>query len=211
MPYTYEYPHPAVTVDLVIFTIIEGKLKILLIERSDNGKLALPGGFVEINESLERAAERELEEEAGVKNVYLEQLFTFGNPDRDPRERIITVAYYALVAPNKAIKAGSDAKQVGWYDVDIKPNVLAFDHHKILAKALERIRGKLEYTTIGFELLPKKFTLTDLQKVYEAILDEKLDTRNFRKRVLQQKCIKQLSTKQEGEAHRPAALYAKKG
>jgi 8-oxo-dGTP diphosphatase len=195
----------------VIFTIIDGKLKILLIERSDNGKLALPGGFVEIGESLEHAAERELEEESGVKNVYLEQLFTFGNPDRDPRERIITVAYYALVAPNKAIQAGSDAKNVGWYDVGIKPDVLAFDHHKILAKALERIRGKLEYTTIGFELLPKNFTLTDLQKVYEAILDTKLDTRNFRKKILQQKGIKELPKKQEGEPHRPATLYAKKG
>jgi len=209
--YCYEYPHPAVTVDIVIFTIIDGKLKVLLIERSDNGKLAIPGGFVEINEDLDTAAKRELAEEAGVKDVFLEQLYTFGAPDRDPRERIITVAYYSLVSPDKAIQAGSDAKAVGWYDVDIEEKKLAFDHYYILKCAVDRIRGKLEYTTIGFELLPENFTLHQLQEVYEAILDEKLDTRNFRKKVLQQKCIVPIHKVTANVAHRPAKLYAKKG
>jgi ADP-ribose pyrophosphatase YjhB (NUDIX family) len=206
-----DYPQPSVTVDLVIFTIAEDDLKVLLIRRGQEpfkGRWALPGGFVEIDESLERAAARELKEEVGVTNVYLEQLYTFGEPKRDPRGRVISVSYFALVdAERQRIVAASDAAEAQWYSVFDAPK-LAFDHAKILDCAVWRLRNKIEWTTVGYELLPKKFTLSELQRVYEIILQRPVDKRNFRKKILAQGQIIELNESRSDVAHRPARLYS---
>jgi len=197
-----------VTVDIVIFTIQEGALKVLLIKRRIPpflGQTAIPGGFVQEDEDLDQAALRELKEETGVSDVYLEQLYSFGKPDRDPRGRVITIAYFALISPDRKLKAGSDATAAAWYGIDKLPP-LAFDHATILNYALERLRNKLEYTTVGFQLLPEKFTLTELQEVYEAILGKKLDKRNFRRKMSLLKILKPL-TEHRGGGQRPAQLY----
>jgi len=148
---------------------------------------------------------RELKEETGVADVYLEQLYSFGDPHRDPRRRVITVAYFALVSPDRKLTAGSDAVAAAWYTIDQLPP-LAFDHATILNYALERLRNKLEYTTVGFQLLPEKFTLTELQAVYEAILGKKLDKRNFRRKMSLLKILKPLREHRRG-GQRPAQLY----
>src|SRR5262249_587894 len=174
-----------VTVDLVIFTIHGNELRVLLVKRAIEpfaGAMALPGGFVRENESLEAAAMRELQEETGVKEVYLEQLYSFGDPGRDPRGRVVTVSYYALVSCGRSLSAGTDAADARWWPVAELPT-LAFDHRRILDYALERLRNKLEYSTVGFQLLPDQFTLTELQRVYEVILNKKLDKRNFRRKI----------------------------
>ncbi|MBL8191198.1 MAG: NUDIX hydrolase [Acidobacteria bacterium] len=214
MTYNYEYPRPAVTVDLVIFTIAENDLKVLLIRRGGEpykNRWALPGGFVEIDESLEKAAARELQEEAGVSGVYLEQLYTFGDPKRDPRGRVISVSYFALVdAEQQRIRAASDATEAEWHSVfDPKLGAkLAFDHKQILDYAVWRLRNKIEWTTVGYELLPKKFTLSELQRVYEIILQRPVDKRNFRKKILAQGQIRELNETRTDGAHRPAKLYS---
>ena len=211
MNYTYEYPRPAVTVDLVIFTIAENDLQVLLIRRGGEpfkNCWALPGGFVEIDESLEKAAARELKEEVGVTKVYLEQLYTFGDPKRDPRGRVISVSYFALVdAESQRIRAASDAAEAEWHSV-FNPPKLAFDHKKILDYAVWRLRNKIEWTTVGYELLPKKFTLSELQRVYEIILQKPVDKRNFRKKILAQGQIRELNETRSDGAHRPAKLYS---
>jgi len=175
-----------VTVDIVIFTLREGSLQVLLVKRGVppfEGQYAIPGGFIRGDESLEEAALRELHEETGVRNVFLEQLYTFGDPKRDPRGRVITVAYYALIASDKlSLVAGADAAEAQWFPASSVPP-LAFDHKSILDYALERLRNKLEYTTVGFQLLAQKFTLGELQAVYEAILGRPLDKRNFRRKL----------------------------
>jgi len=210
MPYTYRYAHPAVTTDIVIFTIRQDELKVLLIKRAlppFYSAWALPGGFINLEESLEEGARRELEEETGVKSVYLEQLYTFGRPDRDPRERVITVAYYALIPTDKIeIRAASDAEGVGWFGLQELPK-LAFDHDQILDMAHRRLAAKLDYSTIAFQFMPKVFTLTELQDVYEVILREPVDKRNFRKRILSFNLIKQTGKERKDGAHRPAKLY----
>jgi len=210
MAYTYEYPHPAVTTDIVIFTIRQDELKVLLINRGlppYQGMWALPGGFVNLDESLEEGARRELEEETGVADVYLEQLYTFGEPDRDPRERVITVAYYALVPTDEIdIKAGSDAEGVSWIGTQDLPK-LAFDHQDILDMAYERLSAKLDYSTIAFQFMPRDFTLSELQHVYEVILREPMDKRNFRKRILGLDLIEETGKDKRDGAHRPAKLY----
>lgn len=196
------------TVDVVIFTIQDGVLKVLLIKRGIPpfaGQLAIPGGFVLDGEDLDQAALRELSEETGVSDVYLEQLYSFGRPDRDPRGRVVTVAYFALISPDRKLTAGSDAAAASWYSTDRLPP-LAFDHATILNYALERLRNKLEYTTVGFQLLPEKFTLTELQEVYEAILGRKLDKRNFRRKMSVLKILKPLPEHRRG-GQRPAQLY----
>jgi 8-oxo-dGTP diphosphatase len=204
-----DYPRPSVTVDVVIFSLRNEDLQVLLIERGHppfEGMWAIPGGFVGIDESLETAALREMEEETGVHDVYLEQLYTFGDPDRDPRGRVITVAYFALV-PAGAVdpQAGTDAAKTGWWSIyDLPP--LAFDHGDILAYALKRLRYKLEYSAVGFELLPETFTLSELQATYELVLDEELDKRNFRRKVLNADVIEETGEYQTGEG-RPAMLY----
>src|SRR6185503_14962328 len=187
MPHTYQYPRPALTVDCVVFGFDEGELKVLLIQRGlepFKGKWALPGGFVRVEETVDDAARRELAEEAGLKDIFLEQLYTFGEVDRDPRERVVSVAYFALVKLSAhETKAATDASDARWFPISKVPK-LAFDHAEILATALARLKGKVRYEPIGFELLPPRFTLSQLQHLYEAVLETELDKRNFRKKVL---------------------------
>ena len=201
-------PFMQVTVDIVIFTIQEQVLKVLLVKRLIPpfvGQCAIPGGFVLEDEDLDEAALRELREETGVSDVYLEQLYSFGKVDRDPRGRVVTVAYFALISADRMLTAGSDAAEAAWYAVDDLPP-LAFDHSEIVEYALERLRNKLEYTTVGFQLLPPKFTLTELQAVYEAILGKNLDKRNFRRKMSVLKILKPLNEYRRG-GQRPAQLY----
>ena len=199
-----------VTVDVVIFALREGELHVLLIQRGVSpfqGRWALPGGFIHRGESLEDAARRELEEETGVRDVYFEQLYTFGDPDRDPRGRIVTVAYYALLTGEAATPvAGTDAGAARWMPARKHPP-LAFDHERILAYALERLCNKLEYTTVGFQLLPKTFTLGQLQRVYEAVLGRPLDKRNFRRKMALLGILKPLQEWVQDGPSRPAQLY----
>lgn len=210
MPHTYEYPRPALAVDCVVFGLDEEDLKVLLIQRNlepFRGRWALPGGHVHEHEDLEKAAWRELEEETGLRRLYLEQLCTFGRPGRDPRGHYVTVAYYALVKLSEhAVRAAADARDAAWFSVtDLPP--LAFDHGEILEVALERLRGKVRYRPIGFELLPPKFTLTQLQRLYEIILERKLDKRNFRKKVMKLDLLEELDEIEKDVAHRAARLY----
>lgn len=198
-----------VTVDMVVFTIREGDLQVLLVRRGVppfEGQQAIPGGFLRDGESLEEAAARELYEETNVRDVFLEQLYTFGDPQRDPRGRVITVAYYALIASDRlSLMAGADAADACWYPMSRLPH-LAFDHRQILDYALERLRNKLEYTTVGFQLLPEKFTLGELQTVYETILGRRLDKRNFRRKIALLGILKPLREWQR-TGRKPAQLY----
>ena len=210
MPFTYQYPHPAVTVDAVVFGLDDADLKVLLIQRDGapfEGRWALPGGFVDIAEGLEDAVRRELEEETGLKRLFLEQLYTFGAPKRDPRERVSSVAYYALVKlTDHAVRAASDARNVAWFPVADLPN-LAFDHEDVLEVALKRLKGKIRYEPIGFELLPEKFPLSELQRLYETVLEHPLDKRNFRKKILGMGLLRDTDEIQQDVAHRAARLY----
>ena len=211
MSYTYKFPRPGITVDCVVFGLDEqDSLKVILIQRKlppFEGQWALPGGFVHLDETLEQAAWRELREETGIQDVFLEQLYTFGDLNRDPSERIITVAYYALVNLGEYhLKATTDAADAAWFAIDNLPK-LAFDHSEIFQTALNRLRGKIRYEPIGFELLPKKFTLSQIQKLYETILGQKLDKRNFRKKILKMNLLLELDEMQTDVAHRAARLY----
>jgi 8-oxo-dGTP diphosphatase len=210
MALTYEYPRPALTVDAVVFGFDEGELKLLLIQRDlppFKGKWALPGGFVHVDETLETAARRELEEETGLSGILLEQLFTFGDVHRDPRERIVSVAYYGLVALSRHTpKASSDASNAAWFCASDLPS-LAFDHETIVTTAIQRVKAKVRYQPIGFELLPEKFTLSQLQHLYEAILERELDKRNFRKKILGMDLLVELDEIETDVAHRAARLY----
>ena len=210
MPYTYKYPRPALTVDCVVFGFDEGELKVLLIQRGlapFKGRWALPGGFVHVDETLDAAARRELQEEAGLTNVFLEQLYTFGAVDRDPRERVVSVAYYALVKLSEhEAEAATDATNARWFVVSKVPK-LAFDHAEILSVALARLTGKVRYQPIGFELLPPRFTLSQLQHLYEAVVGAKLDKRNFRKKVLSLDLLLPLQEMLRAGRHRPAQLF----
>ena len=204
----HKYHYPAITVDVAIFTLRDDDLQVLLIQRKTppfEGRWAIPGGFVEASESLEVAARRELREETGVRDVYLEQLYTFGDPKRDPRGRVVTVAYLALVAAPLAVQAGSDASDARWWPVAKLPK-LAFDHTQILQYALKRLRYKLEYSAVGFQLLPPAFTLTEIQKAYETVLGEPLDKRNFRRRILEADILEEAGVAGESRG-RPAKLY----
>jgi len=208
--YTYDYPRPMVTVDVVVFTIIDDDLRVLLVKRRVapfEGGWAIPGGFVQMDESLDDAARRELAEETNVSEIYLEQLYTFGAPGRDPRGRVISVAYYALIsAEHRDLIAATDSAEVAWASVYKLPT-LAFDHAEIVDYALTRLRYKLDYTSVGFQLLPKKFTLSELQKMYEVILGKELDKRNFRKKIGVMGILEPLQEKDRSGAHRPAQLY----
>ncbi len=206
----YAYPHPAVTTDVVVFTIRDRRLKLLLIERGGEpfrGMWALPGGFLDIDEDLEACAKRELEEETGVSGVYLEQLYTFGKPDRDPRERVISIAYYALVPSDRLqVKAASDASDAKWFALDEMPE-LAFDHNQIIKQAHGRLVAKLDYSTIAFQFMAETFTLSELQAVYEILLDEELDKRNFRKWILALEQVEETGELRRAGNHRPARMY----
>jgi 8-oxo-dGTP diphosphatase len=211
MPYTYEYPRPSLTVDCVVFGLDKDDLlKVMLIERNLSpfkGQWALPGGFVQLEETLEDAARRELWEETGIENVFLEQLHAFGEVDRDPRDRVVTIAYYALVNLwEYQIKAATDASNAAWFPITQLPP-LAFDHDKILQVALQRLKDKVRYEPIGFELLPKKFTLSQLQKLYETVLGQTLDKRNFRKKILKMNLLVTLDETQKDVSHRAARFY----
>ena len=211
MAFTYKHARPALTVDCVVFGLDEDELRLLLVERGVEpfaGKWALPGGFVELEETLEEAARRELEEETGITRLYLEQLYTFGDPGRDPRERVVTIAYYALVKlSDHQVQAATDARSAAWFSVADLP-ALAFDHEHIVQVAFARLKGKVRYEPIGFELLPRKFTLSQLQKLYEVILERELDKRNFRKKILGMDLLIELDEVQRGVAHRAARLYS---
>lgn len=210
MPFSYQFARPALTVDCVVFGLDDKELKVLLVERDlepFQGRWALPGGFVRVDEGLEEAARRELEEETGLRQVFLEQLYTFGDPDRDPRERVVTVAYYALVKRGShRPRAGTDARNAAWFPAAKVPS-LAFDHRRILEAARTRLRGKVRYQPIGFELLPPKFTLSELQQLYETILEQPLDKRNFRKKILGMELLAPLDERQKNVPHRAARLY----
>lgn len=205
------FERPSVTVDVVVFTVRDCELKALLVRRNIwpfENFWALPGGFVKMDESLEDAARRELLEETGVKDVYIEQLYTFGHPKRDPRTRVITVAYFALInSGNIVLRATADASAAEWFSLKKLPK-LAFDHGKIFAYALQRLRWKLEYTNVAYSLLSERFTLTDLQKAYEIILGRSLDKRNFRKKILSLNILKGTGKLTEDVSHRPAMLYS---
>jgi 8-oxo-dGTP diphosphatase len=208
-----DYPRPSVTADCVVFGVTfasEGPaLRVLLIERGEapfEGALALPGGFVRIDETVDDAARRELREETGLRDVFLEQLYTFGGLDRDPRGRVVAVAYYALVnLADHRVQSGTDARAARWVAVH-EARGLAFDHERILAVALERLRGKVRYQPIGFEMLPGRFKLSQLQALYEAILGRPLDKRNFRKRILAMELLAEAG-EERGVPHRAARLY----
>jgi 8-oxo-dGTP diphosphatase len=211
MPYTYEYPRPALTVDCILFGFDEGDLKVLLIQRANDpfkGLWAFPGGFLDMEDpTVEFAAKRELEEETGLTNVFMEQLYTFGDNGRDPRGRTVSVAYYALIKlSDYKVQAGTDAENAQWFAISEVPP-LAFDHAKIFQVAIERLKGKVRYQPIGFELLPEKFTLSQLQHLYEVVLGTSLDKRNFRKKILKMNLLVELEEWQAGVPHRAARLY----
>lgn len=206
-----QYERPSVTVDTVIFSLQRGELQVLLVQRKHwpyQGTWAIPGGFVRMDESLEQAARRELSEETGVddQDIYLEQLYTFGDPGRDPRTRVITVAYFALVCSERlSLHADTDAADAAWFPA-YDPPPLAFDHDGILSYAIQRLRYKIEYSAVAFQLLPEAFTLTELQEAYQHILGETLDKRNFRRKVLAADILEETPFVRSGD-HRPAKLY----
>lgn len=208
----HKYKKPSVTVDIVLFTIQDRDLKVLLVRRGIEpfkGKWALPGGFVRIKEDLEEAAKRELLEETGVGNVYLEQLYTFGDPKRDPRGRVITVAYMALVNSDEIeLKATTDVSEAAWFSVKKLPE-LAFDHKEILEYALKRLKWKFEYTTVAFSMLAEKFSMSEIQGIYEIVFDKEFDKRNFAKKILSLDILKEEEIKTD-VSHRPPMLYSLK-
>lgn len=207
--YSYKHPHPAVTTDCVIFGFDGSKLMVLLIERGIEpykGRWAFPGGFLNINESAEAGALRELQEETGLTGAYIEQFHTFTAPERDPRERVISIAYYALVRIQE-VKGGDDAAQARWFALDEVPQ-LAFDHDHILRMALSKLRERIHFQPIGFELLPEKFTMKELQSLYEAILEVKFERRNFAKKMLHYELVNQLDETTWPTPKREATLFS---
>jgi 8-oxo-dGTP diphosphatase len=209
--FSYRYPHPAVTTDVVVFTIREQRLHLLLIQRANppfQGQWALPGGFLDIDEDIDACAARELAEETGLSDLFLEQLYTFGAPGRDPRERVISVAYYALVSNERINEpvASSDAAAVAWFPFEQLPDT-AFDHAQIVAKAHERLVAKLDYSSIALQFMPELFTLSELQAVYETLRGSELDKRNFRKRILSLNLIEETGAQKRNGKHRPARAY----
>jgi len=207
---------PLVTVDVVILTIRPDSggdhcLQVLLVQRKSPpyaGHWAIPGGFVRHNETLDHAAARELFEETGVRDVFLEQLYTFGDPGRDPRDRVITIAYYALVpSQNLTLAAGDDTSGICWFPVARLPKEMAFDHRTILERALARLRNKVEYSSIAFQLLSPIFTMAQLRHVHEVILQRKLDPGNFIHKALASGVVEPTDQLLSGNRHRPPRLY----
>lgn len=206
--YCYKYPHPSVTTDCVIFGFDGDSLQILLIERGIEpfkGRWAFPGGFLNPDETAEEGAERELREETGLTGAFIKQFHTYTDPNRDPRERVITIAFYALVRIQE-VKGGDDAAKAKWFPINEIPQ-LAFDHDRILRDAMRELRERIHFEPVGFELLPEKFTMKDLQLLYEAILDVKFDRRNFSKKMIHYGLLNQLDEKVWPTAKREALLY----
>lgn len=207
-PYTYKYPHPSVTTDCVIFGFDGTRLKVLLIERGlepFKGHWAFPGGFLNMDESAETGALRELREETGLKEAYIRQFHTFSDPDRDPRERVLTIAYYALVRIQD-VKGGDDAARAEWFALDEVPP-LAFDHQAILQEALKELRKQICFEPIGFELLPEKFTMKELQLLYESILGIRFDRRNFYNKMKHLEILTQLDERVFNSPQKEAFLF----
>ena len=211
MHYKPEDILPSISTDCVIFGLDQGKLKVLLTKRAlepEQGVWALLGGFVLENEDLETSARRTLKEISGMSNVYMEQVHTFGQVGRFPLRRVISVAYYALINYTiKNLQPGRDSSEVSWFEINEVPE-LVFDHRHILDTTLAFVRSRVRTEPIGFELLPPKFTLTQLQTLYEAILGTNFDTRNFRKKLLKMNLLVPLNESQIGVAHRAARLYS---
>ena len=206
--YCYKYPHPAVTTDCVIFGFDGERLQVLLVERGIEpfkGRWAFPGGFLKMDETAEEGALRELKEETGPEGAYMEQFHTFSAPERDPRERVITIAYYALVKIQE-VKGGDDAASARWFPLDEIPS-LAFDHDYILRMATQRLREQIHFQPIGFELLPEKFTIKELQLLYEAILGINFDRRNFAKKMFHLEILTDLEETIWPTPKREAKLY----
>ena len=224
---TAEFPHPSVAVDIVLLSAAESSLHAVLLKRGEHpyrGDWALPGGFVGMRESLEDAVDRVLRDKTGIEGVFTEQLYTFGTPDRDPRTRVISVAYYALVEFGRLNAAGlgsGDLRlariEVPWKglkgggvrarDRDGRRLALSFDHDLILGTTVQRLRGKLDYAPIGFELLPRHFTLRQLQAVHEAVLGRTVNKDSFRRRMLASGLVAATGKREEGVLHRPAELF----
>lgn len=207
--YCYRYPHPAVTTDCVIFGFDGERLQVLLIERGIEpfkGRWAFPGGFIKMDETAEEGALRELKEETGMENAFIQQFHTFSNPLRDPRERVITIAFYALVRIQE-VKGGDDAASARWFPLDEIP-ALAFDHDHMLRMATQRLRQEIHFHPIGFELLPEKFTLRELQSLYEAILGITFDRRNFAKKMLHLEILTELDETIWPTPKREAKLFS---
>lgn len=222
-----QFPHPSVSVDVAVLTVDADRLRAVLVQRAehpDRDRWSLPGGFVRMDESLDDAAARVLETKAGLGGIFLEQLYTFGEPRRDPRTRVITVAYYALVDAGRLQRdrvelpgVGLATLQVPWkgerggavhaLDEGEQRIPLAFDHADILGVVVQRLRGKLDYAPIGFELLPRRFTLRQLQSIHETILDRRLNKDSFRRRMLASGLIAATGEREQDVGHRPAELY----
>lgn len=211
--YCYDHPRPAVTTDICLFTVVESDLRILLVRRGIEpfkGSWALPGGFLWEDETLNQCASRELKEETGVEGCHLEAFGTFSDPKRDPRYRVITAAYFALVpAGEHLIRSGSDADEAQWHDMGKLPP-LAFDHGDIIRSARHALLRKLHNEPIALALLPRQFTLTQVQKVYEAVEGAPLDKRNFRRAILAREWIEETGQTERGR-RRPAMLYRERG
>ena len=221
------YDRPSVTVDLALLCVRDGGLQVLLLKRDrppHRGHWSLPGGFVRVEEGLEAAAARVLREKAQMSGVFMEQLYTFGAVDRDPRSRVITVAYYALVEPRRFAEALKASDELSLFEIVVpwdgerggavevcsvegEAASLAFDHAEILGMAVQRLRGKLDYSPVGFELLPQLFTLRQLQEVHEAILDRRLNKPAFRRRMLDKGVLEATGQRESGVTYRPAELY----
>lgn len=210
MPLPTETGRPVLTTNVVVFTLRDEQLKLLLIRRRNapfQGCWSLPGGVVGTDEDVEANAMRKLEDSTGLSGIYLEQLYTFSAPERDPRERVISVAYYALVASKRLqLRTDEDSEGVGWFSLNELPE-LAFDHAQMVDTAHQRLAAKLDYSTIAFQFMPELFTLSDLQNVFQIILNRDLDKRNFRKRMRAMEQIRQTSQVQKTGSHRPARLY----
>ena len=206
--YHYKYPHPSVTTDCVIFGFDGTKLNVLLIERGIEpfkGRWAFPGGFLKMDESAEKGALRELQEETGLQGAYIKQFHTFSDPQRDPRERVLTIAYYALVKMQE-VRGGDDAAKAEWFALDKVPS-LAFDHDLILRTAMKELRKQIHFEPIDFELLPEKFTIKELQLLYEAILDVKFDRRNFYNKMRHLEILTQLDETVKNSPKKEAFLF----
>ena len=209
--YIYDYPRPAVTVDCVIFGFDNDELKVLLTKRAIApylGEWAFPGGFIDLGETADACARRKLAEEAGLEDVFLEQLYTFTALDRDPRYRVMSIAYYALVrSTDYLLQAGLDIAEVQWFPLAAMPQ-LAFDHKEILEVAVARLKGKIRYQPLGFELLPEQFKMPDLHRLYEVVLQAPIDRGNFRKKILSLDLLIDHSALQKNRPSRGAKLYS---